>query len=103
MRKGEGEGRKGGGRKGEIEGRKGGRREKGRGKREKRGKEKGERVEEKGEREPCTRLLIDHIYTNQPGKITECFVPEVALGDHYPDNASNCLPVELRKLSYTVK
>ena len=40
---------------------------------------------EKGEREPCTSLLIDHIYTNQPGKITECFVPEVALGDHYTD------------------
>ena len=28
--------------------------------------------------------LIDHVYTNQPDKITECFVPKFALSDHYP-------------------
>ena len=28
--------------------------------------------------------LIDHVYTNQPDKITECFVPKIALSDHYP-------------------
>ena len=28
--------------------------------------------------------LIDHIYTNQRNKVTECFVPTVALSDHYP-------------------
>ena len=28
--------------------------------------------------------LIDHVYTNQPDKITECFVPITALTDHYP-------------------
>ena len=27
--------------------------------------------------------LIDHIYTNQPDQVTECFVPTVALSDHY--------------------
>ena len=27
--------------------------------------------------------LIDHVYTNQPDKITECFVPKIALSDHY--------------------
>ena len=28
--------------------------------------------------------LIDHVYTNHPDKITECFVPKIALSDHYP-------------------
>ena len=28
--------------------------------------------------------LIDHIYMNRPDTITECFVPAVALSDHYP-------------------
>ena len=28
--------------------------------------------------------LIDHVYTNQPNKITECFVPKIALSDYYP-------------------
>ena len=28
--------------------------------------------------------LIDHVYTNQTNKITECFVPKIALSDHYP-------------------
>ena len=28
--------------------------------------------------------LIDHIYTNRPDTITACFVPAVALSDHYP-------------------
>ena len=28
--------------------------------------------------------LIGHIYSNQRDKITECFVPAVALSDHYP-------------------
>ena len=28
--------------------------------------------------------LIDHVCTNQPDKITECFVPKIALSDHYP-------------------
>ena len=28
--------------------------------------------------------LIDHVYTNQPNKITEGFVPKNALSDHYP-------------------
>ena len=28
--------------------------------------------------------LIDHVYTNQPDKVTECFVPKIALSDHYP-------------------
>ena len=28
--------------------------------------------------------LIDHVYTNQPDKITECFVPKIALSDNYP-------------------
>ena len=28
--------------------------------------------------------LIDHIYSYQPDKITDCFVPTTALSDHYP-------------------
>ena len=28
--------------------------------------------------------LIDHVYTNQPDKITECFVLKITLSDHYP-------------------
>ena len=28
--------------------------------------------------------LIDHVYTSQPDKVTECFVPNLALSDHYP-------------------
>ncbi|MCG8066696.1 MAG: hypothetical protein JAY84_02445 [Candidatus Thiodiazotropha taylori] len=28
--------------------------------------------------------LIDHVYTSQPEKVSECFVPNLALSDHYP-------------------
>ena len=28
--------------------------------------------------------LIDQVYTNHHDKITECFVPKIALSDHYP-------------------
>ena len=28
--------------------------------------------------------LIDHVYTSQPDKVIECFVPNLALSDHYP-------------------
>ena len=28
--------------------------------------------------------LIDHVYTSQPDKVTECFVPNLALSDLYP-------------------
>ena len=28
--------------------------------------------------------LLDHVYTNQPDMISECFVTAIALSDHYP-------------------
>ena len=28
--------------------------------------------------------IIDHVYTTEPGNITECFVPKYAISDHYP-------------------
>ena len=33
---------------------------------------------------PHSATLIDHVYTNQPDKITECIVSKIALSDHYP-------------------
>ena len=28
--------------------------------------------------------IIDHVYTTEPGNITESFVPQYAISDHYP-------------------
>ena len=28
--------------------------------------------------------IIDHVYTTEPGNITECFVSQYAMSDHYP-------------------
>ena len=39
--------------------------------------------------------IIDHVYITEPGNITECFVPQYAISDHYPD----CFT---RKINYKI-